>query len=380
MLTISRANSIHFVKTDGLLPNAENTLSFNERYGSFGIQTYCQKWDNADVVTVQCVSDDDTLPTVEVFTPALSATITPTLIATYAATSVLAERNYFEFDVDFSSYTGKRIRIRVTQGTDVWESEYQEPVDIMEEINAGDMVCIQYTNKDNESKLPNVQIDYTTGIEFFMYVEAVLKDIGFSGEDEVFTNISSKVLIESSLFKTRKLATAALPEYMTDKIAIAGKCYTFLVNELSYTTDGLPEVSATGLNLRSLTWTLQHSEILGFTTDDKSIQLPTMDGIITRNNNAIVSTWTFIAPAGYMIHTVVAGHGVGSAGEYTVDMGYTLHGTDILDAMTVPLSAVNTTAGIHDQAAFETDTTVYVEIAGTGAVGKIYVQLLRNSA
>lgn len=380
MLVISRANSIHFVKVDGLLPNVENTLSFDERYAGHLIRGYCQKWDITDVVTVQCVSDSDTLPTVNVYTPAAGTTITPSLVASYAATSVLPARYYFEFEVDFSGYVGKKIQIKVTQGTDVWMSEKQWCYALTDDLADGNLVLIQYTNKDNESKLPNVQIDYTTGIEFFFYVEAVLKDVVYQGEDQVFTNIGGKVLIESQLFKARRLATKILPEFMTDKIAIAGKCFTFLVNDLTYTTDGLPEISSPGGNLRALTWTLVHSDILGFTTDDKSIELPTMDGIITRNTTSIVDTWTFVAPAGYLIHTVVAGHGVGSVADYALTMGYSLHAAEILDAMDVPLSATNTTAGIHDQPAFETDTTVYVEIAGAGAIGKIYVQLLRNSA
>lgn len=371
---------MHFVKVDGLLPNAENRLSFDERYAGHLIRGYCQKWDTTDVVTVQCVSESDTVPTVQVYSQSLSATITPVLINSYAATTSLPARYYFEFEVDFSGYVNKKIQLKVTQGTDVWMSEKQWCYALTDDIASGDLVLIQYTNKDNESKLPNVQIDYTTGIEFFLYVEAVLKDVVYQGEDQMFTNIGGRVLVESQLFKARRLATALLPEFMTDKIAIAGKCFTFLVNDLAFTTEGLPEISSPGGNLRALTWTLTHSDILGFTTDDKSLELPTVDGIITRITNAIVDTWTFIAPAGYLIHTVVAGHGVGSAADYALTMGYSLHAAEILDAMDVPLAGSNTTAGVHDQAAFETDTTVYVEIAGAGAIGKIYVQLLRNSA
>lgn len=381
-MTISRANSIHFVKIDGLALNTENTLSFNEKYGSFSIRPYCQKWDHAAVVTVQVVSDTDTLPTVNVnpLSGSACADITPTLMAPgYPATPILAARYYFEFEVDFADYVNRIIQIKVTQGTDIWISEYQLSSDLAEDLADGDMILIQYTNKDNVSAVPNTQIDYTTGIEFFLYVEAVLKDISYLVEDEVFTNIGEKVLIESQTFKARKLATISLPEFMTDKIAIAGKCFTFLVNDLKYTTDGVPEIASPASNLRQLSWTLVHTDILGFSSDDKSINLPTVDGILLRYNAAIVYTWSFIAPIGYMIHTVIAGHGVGSAGDYDLTMGFTLHGTDIMEAVTIPLAASNVGMGIHAQPVFAVATTVYVEISGAGAVGNLMVQLLRNT-
>ena len=382
MMTISRANSMHFVYVDGLLPNAENTLSFDEKYAGWSNRPYCQKWDDGAVVTVQVVSDSDTLPTVNVnpLSGAACADITPTLEASYPATATLAARYYFEFDVTMATYANRTIQIVVTQGTDVWKSEYQKSLDLASDLSDGDMVLIQYTNKDNPAALPNTQIDYTTGIEFFLYVEAVLKDISYQVEDNMFTNINSKVLIESQTFKTRKLATIPLPEFMTDKIAIAGKCFTFLVNDIEYTTDGVPEIGTPGANLRSLVWTLVHTDILGFTSDDKSIILPTVDGLLTRSGDAIVSTWTFVVPAGYLMLAVVAGHDTGSAGDYTLNCGSTLHGVDYIDTGSVPLAATNTTFNLTTQPYFATAATVYIEISGAGAIGKMYVLLLRNTA
>lgn len=379
MLTISRANSIHFVKVDGLLPNAENTLSGSERFGSFMIRPYCQQWDKTDTVTVQLVSDSDTVPTIEVFIPAPSTAITATLVASYPATSVMDARYYFEFDLVCSGYDAKTIQLRATQGTDVWLSEYQSISDLTADLADGSMIKIEYSNVGGVSVLPATQIDYTTGIEFHLYVEAVLKDIGYTGEDKIFTNIGRKELIEAQVFKTRKLSTIPLPEFMTDKITIAGKCFNFVVNDLVYTTDGVPDIRESGSNLRSLSWTLTNSEILGFTTDDKTIEITDMDGIITRYIDALVDTWTFIAPAGYLIHTVVAGHGIGSAGDYALTMGYSLHDDTIMNAVDVPLAATNSTMAVHDQPAFEADTTVYVEISGAGAIAKLYIQLLRNT-
>ncbi|MFA5727434.1 MAG: hypothetical protein WC886_07335 [Saccharofermentanaceae bacterium] len=381
MMTISRANSIHFIKKDGLLNNAENTLSGSEKYAGNTIFSYCQKWNSADVVTVQVVSDSDTVPTVNVNprSGAALADITATLKKPYPATATLAARYYFEFDVDFANYAARIIQIKVTQGTDIWESEYQTCYDLTDDLADGELVKIEYTNKDAISVLPNVQIDYTTGIEFFFYVEAVLKDITYQGEDEEFTNINEKVLIESQLFKARKLATIPLPEFMTDKIAIAGKSFLFVVNDLQFTTDGMPEVSAPAANMRTLTWSLIHTDILGFTNDDKSIILPSVDGMLTRNGEGIVSSWTFMVTAGYLMLAVVAGDDTGSAGDYTVNVGSTLHGVDYVDTGSVPLSGINTTFNLTTQPYFATAATVYVEITGSGAIGKMYVLLLRNT-
>lgn len=381
MMTISRANSIHFIKVDGNLPNIENTLSFDERYGGWKMNAYCQKWDDGAVVTVQVVSDSDVVPTVNVnpTSGAALADITATLKKSYPATGSLASRYYFEFDVSMADYATRTIQITVTQGTDVWKSEYQKSLDLAGDLATGEILLLQYTNKDNPAALPNTQIDYTTGIEFFLYVEAVLKDITYQVEDKMFTNISEKILIESQTFKARKLATVPLPEFMTDKIAIAGKCFTFVVNDIQYTTDGVPDIGTPGNNLRNLSWTLVHTDILGFTSDDKSIILPTVDGMLTRSGEAIVSTWTFIVPAGYLMLAVVAGHDTGSAGEYTLNVGSTLHGVDYIDTGSVPLSGINTTFNLTTQPYFATAATVYVEITGAGAIGKMYVLLLRNT-
>ena len=375
-LVISRANSIHFVEVNTDLPNIENTLSFDERYAAFTTKDYCQKWQHDDVVTVQITSDVATSPLVEVLAPELLGTRPVTLKTSYT------DRYYFEFTIDFSSYTDKHIQIRVTQGAIVWLSEVQENSDLDSDLDLGYLLKCEYTNKDQPSAVDNVQIDYTTGIEFFLYFEAQSKDAGYSGEDEIFVNVSETKLIASQLFKTRQLKTDFLPEFMLDKITLAGKHFLFIINDLRYVANELPDLTQTGSNRAALEWTLTHNEILGLSTDDKGLNDTDMtDFIIIEKDDAITGSWSFTLLDGYVFHLAVCGHGAGSAAAYTIAIGTTVGG-DELWASGVTTVALGTIEEIvlHEQQAFQDggDQTIYITLTGGGAVGKIYCQLIKN--
>ena len=375
-LVISRANSMHFVKVNTDLPNIENTLSFNEQYAAFATREYCQKWKSDDVVTVQITSDVATSPSVQILAPYEHSTISPTLKSSYT------DRYFWEFDVDFADYSGLIIQIKVTQLTDVWLSEYQSNDDLTDDLEAGFLLKCEYTNKDQPSALPNYQVDFTTDIDFFFYVEAIIKEFAYSGEDEVYTNVDEKKLVSAQSFKTRMLKTSELPEFMCDKIELAGKHFVFLLNDLRYTAEGVPDVATSGDNLASLEWLLTHNEILGLSTNDKGIIVQDMDDLlIIRSSDAISGTWSFTLPDGYLLHVAACGHGSGSAASYTPKIGTTVGGDELWASgiTTVALGAIEEIS-LHEQQAFEggSDQTIYITLTGAGAVGKIYCQLSKN--
>jgi len=381
-MVISRANSIHFVRLDNNLSNVENTLSYAERYASFKIWGYYQRFDISLTQKVQIVSNSDVVPTIVVTAP--NADITPTPISAALVDNYEIDGDtyyYFEFDVVMSNYQlCNYIQIKVTQGNESWISEKIKVEDLSEDLDNGRMLKLKWTNYLNTSILDNVLINYTTGITFTMYVEAQIKDNEFQGEDEVFNNINEKKLINSQLYKVRSLKTDFVPEFVTDKIAIAGKCFSFYVNDLKFVTDGLPEITPTNSNLKSLEWTIIHSEVLGFSTDDKDIEDMSKEYILVRKNESLTGSWTFDIPAGYILHMIIAGHGAGSTADYTFKAGYTLGGSEILiDAVTnVPLGEGNVSFSIHQQEVFDTPKTVYIELTGSGAIGKIYANLIYN--
>lgn len=382
-MVISRANSIHFVKVDDNLKNIENTLSYNEKYGSYKTWSYCQRFDKTLIQKVQISSNSDIVPTIVVTAP--NADINPTPITAALVDSRVIDEDtyyYFEFDVVMSYYLlCNWIQIKAIQDDESWISEIIKVEDLTEDLENGRMLKLEYTNAGNTSILDNILINYTTGITFTLYVEAQVKDNDFQGEDEVFNNINEQTLINSQLFKARSFKTNPIPEFITDKIAIGGKCFNFYINDLKFVTDGLPELTHTSSNLKSLAWTIIHNEVTGFSTDNKDIDdMTQIEYIQVRKNEAITGSWTFDIPAGYILHMLIAGHGAGSTGDYTFKLGYTPGGSEILiDAVTeVPLAGDNVSFSIHQQKVFDTAKTVYLETTGAGAIGKIYANLIYN--
>lgn len=380
-LVISRANSIHFVKSDSENQNIENTLSYNEKYASFRIGTYCQKFDDGDTVTVQCVSDDITLPTVTVYAYGEIGTLTPTLKTSY----ISASRYYFEFEVDMSNYNSYQyIQIKVEQGSDTWWSERVQSKDLSEDLADGYILKLEYTNKDSPSSLPNIQIDYTTDIEFFLYVEAIVKDSKHDGEDEVFEDVDTKKLLESSLYKAREFKTSLIPEFMTDKVAIAGKHFVFLVNGLEYVVDGVPDTENKDSNLKELSMTIIHKSVLGFSTDDKGMEGDGVEWTKTKKDETVTSSWSFVVDAGYILHVIQAKHTNSSgATEAAIKAGYTPGGDDIIKEWIIYDGDYPVSYLLHEQIDFDNDKTVYIEILPTaGAAGAelhIQAQLIYNA-
>ena len=382
-LVISRANSMHFVKVDTNLPNIENTPSYSEYYASWKRREYCQKWQDDDVVTVQMVSDSAVVPTVEVI--GTLPTVTPTaatapLKTSYAATGDLDARYYFEMVVTFANYPGNIIQFRITQGAVVWISEMQYNGDLDDDLEDGYLLKIEYTNRNQPSALPNFQVDYTTDIYFFFYVEASVREAGVIGEDEYYVNVEDRELIEAQLFKQRLLKTLPIPEFMCDKITLAGKHYVFIVNDLRFTTEGMPSTPSGGSNLKVLEWSIVHGETLGLSTDDKGLKGALTDPVMSEVKKDITPgvPWVITVPAEYMIHQLFCGHGAGSAGDYTVKAGLTNGGTEFWPPVTtIPLAGTRTTPIIfHEHPVFETATDVYIETAGAGSIAYIIVHLV----
>ena len=380
-LVVSRANSIHFIKQSTDLPNIENTLCEDEKYGAWKRREYCQKWQHDDVVTVQCVRDSAVVPTIAVYDPGVSAVaVTASLASSYAATSDFTARYFFEFDINFASFANKVIQIKITQGSDVWLSEWQYNGDLDDDLDDGFLLKIEYTNRDQPSALPNFQIDYTTNIYYFFYVEAEVRQAGVIGEDTVYTNVDERTLVESQIFKTRNLKTHPLPEFMCDKITLAGKHFVFMVNDLRYTSDGMPELGVGGSNLKILDWTIVLGEGIGLSTDDKGLKT-TGDVVVSEIKKDVTegNEWIVTVPAGYLLHEILCGHGTGSAGDYTIKAGLSSGAEDlVVDGLnTIALAASRTTPIIlHEYPVFEADTLVYINVTGAGAIAYLIVHMI----
>jgi len=381
MLVFSEANSIRFYYVNGLLPSRVNTRSGDEKYGSITINEYCQRFDTTDTVKVQCVSDSATVPTITVITDTATYTITAALIKSYVTDPDSANwRYYFEFSVVYASYTG-RFQIQAVQGTDTWKSEYQIKDYMLLEVIDGESLLIQYTNKTHPSDFPNFQIDYTTNIEMFFYVEGLTRKPEPESQEDSYTNQSNKELIGFQYFDGSVLETGPIPKFMARKISIAAGHFLFVVNNVEYKAKESSVEEYGKTNHVILTMPIIEKSALALSSDDLGIIYEESLMMLTRKIDALTSTATFVVPAGYIIHEFVCGHALASLDDYTFKAGYTVGSEDLITPFVgeVPLLGGNIAIPTHVQKTFDTAHTIYVEmVTGTGAIGKIWVQLLYN--
>lgn len=381
MLFISVANGIRFAKVDSNLPNFENTLSPYEKFASVGLKKcYKQKWELDSVITVQAGSDSAVVPTIQVYQPELNTAspITASLISSYTTDANPANwRYYYEFLVDISDYPDKEIQIKVTQNTDVYLSEFQVGLDLDEDLANGNIMRFDNTNSAQVTDYVNYTVDYTTGVQFFYYAEAILMDYEPQVEDEVLDNIDSKILLESSIYRALLLKTDFLPRFMIEKFTVAGKHFYFLANGLQYITDGAPKVTPNG-SFGSIEWLLIQKDTTGFNTDNIG-----EDGTMTITVRNFTANTTVIIPAGYFIHVFSFNHESGSAGSYTVKAGYSLGADDLFSAfgnvIAAPTLTENHIAAVHKQKSFDTPTEIFITyVSGTGT-GKIGILISKIS-
>jgi len=382
MLFISIANGIRFAKVEaaGTPPNFENTLSGDEKFASRSVnKCYHQKWQHDSGVTVQVGSDSSVVPTISVYQPEINTAspITASLASSYTSDADPANhRYYFEFYVDFSDYTDKVIQIGVVQGAYTYLSEYQEGLDLDDDIANGSIQYIINTNSAQTTDYTNFQIDYETGISFFFYVEALFMNYEPQVEDEVIDNIDTKILLESSIFRGLTLQTAYLPRFMLEKIVVAAGHFYFLVSNLQQIASGGPKVEMVN-NWGTLEWLLIQKDTIGFNTDNIGD-----NKVMTLTIRDFTASTTVVVPAGYFIHFFACNHESGSAGGYVLKAGYSLGAEDIFsafgNAVAAPTLTENHMALVHKQKSFDTPTTIYVTyVSGTGT-GKIGIQISKN--
>lgn len=385
MLFISKANGMDFAKRDSNLPNRENTLSYEEKFASLTTEGYCQRWLNSNTVVVQLGSDTATVPTIEVFEPNPSTVeITASLISSYTDDPVEANwRYYFQLSVVFASFTDKRIQIKVTQGEFVYLSEYQKGDLEQSELDNGQYMRFDYGNSAQPSDHTNFMVDYTTGISFFFYVEAIMKNIDPQGEDEVFTSIDTKVLLEAIIFIGLVLQTGRIPRFLIWKLHLAGKHFYFLVNDLQQVSIGNPEVIVNRSNLFQTSWKLTQKDSEGVNTDNIGIESTTNEEIMTRKIEDLTDADSFVILAGYILHVIYVDTAAGSVpASFVMKAGYNVGGSDIIAEFigTITKTEPPKPFVLHEQKSFDVDVTVYLTmVSGVGAIGRVYANLIKNS-
>ncbi len=378
MLDISKANSIDFTRVNDNDPSPFNRPSYSERYAAFTNRGgYCQRFKTTDTLTVQLVSDTAGVPTVEVSD---NTTITPSLITSYTSASDPADyRYFFEFDVVIASYSG-RFNITVTKD-DVFLSEWIIGEDLDQDIEDGFIQKHFWSNEAAPVDYFNFGIDYSTGIEFWVYEDTVTREMDMSVDSTIHTNITRKTLLENSIYEVRILKTAAIPTFMIRKLTIAAGHFKYMVNGVRFTALDELDIEYAGSNFGVLTLPLTMSAITAFNTDNKDTG--DMEIIIPRQTENLTTTWTFVQTAGYILHVIcVDHHSTSAAATATFKVGYTDGGDDIIAAFITNIVKTEPARpfSLHEQKSFDVDTTIYVEVvSGAGAILRVHANLLLNT-
>ena len=175
MIASSILNSITFKNLSGSFPNMWNTLQADRRQGNSRTIAYLQKFQNDHVVYLQFESDIPDAITLKSYCgTALIESFTNAYATHYGSSD---NRYYTNFTITLgSSYYGKQVTFKATQGANTLVSEPIITLDLTSLIAMGVMKYIKYTNLNRiEADLDDRMIDWSalpsSGNFLDMYVE-----------------------------------------------------------------------------------------------------------------------------------------------------------------------------------------------------------------
>ncbi|MBT3206953.1 MAG: hypothetical protein HN347_01250 [Bacteroidetes bacterium] len=378
-MIISLINSLRFRKVDSNYTQIDNTLSYNLKLFNDSIFGYCQRFLTSDTVTIQVRSDSDTVPTITATKADNSTvTITATLVSSYDTDSDgTNDLFFFEFDVDMSVYTTESY-ITVSQGTDIYKSEqFKGDSELLTELQNNEAVKIEFFNNDNA-----FLIDYSkNSITGLFYLEGNIKDYDIDGEFSVYDNQDEKTILKSTALRVAKLSSLFIPIWIYELLSISSRLDNFTVNGVSYIAEDAPEkTNIENSNLYEATIMLTDKEYLGVNTDDTGFDLETIietgEGVRNLLEENVSGNVQFAIPAGWQVHTLTALLTAGTTA--TVKGGTTIGGDEIVYPFVITSTTQPTTVSTHFDKSMSTDSTLYVNVTGSGATANIYIMLLRN--
>jgi len=376
------ANCINFKRYQpGSLPNDENTLHENNNVPGKLTRDYLQPFDIDDTATLQFISDVITVPTMEIYNiGVLIETITGTLAATHGTTDI---RYTFNFDVDLPvAYVGKRIYIKVTQGTEILLSEPIKVYDMTADLFTNkSFKKIEYSNFDAyNSELSDKMIDWpalaTTDHLLFFYIPALNHELADTDESENLDESLNKTKISATNYFGCTLKTNPIPKYIVRLLKLVSNLDYFAANGIKYLKDGGIESEPFG-NTTSYQATIKltNSIATNINVDNLTFEAMTQpvysDGELFTDKTAAFSV---DIPAGYFLHLVMVKHSATSSGNTaTVTIGSTLNGSDFVEGSAGQIDETGQYFTFDNPSIV---SKVYIGIAGAAVKLDIYVNWL----
>ena len=360
---IGKANSIAFIRQDSNDANFDNTLFAERPFENHLLYRYTQKFINGDTVTIHIkTADGIAIPTVTAIKQDYTnINIVPTLEASYTDFKI------YTFEVDMSLY-GINFRVKVVAGGDTWMSE---PIEVISDIDY--FLRLEWFNFDNA-----FDCEYSTGLTHFVRIEGITKDYEPAGEMSLYDNQGELTKLKETVIRTLKLETGVIPDYLAEKIRVGMAHDKFFVNDVEFVTDSLPEIESLNFtNFKELSVVLTQRNVLGLNTHDigfdvDALAVSDLVKVLKKVNQS--GNIQFTIDADYMVHTVTVFHNVGT--DLLLTAGTTPSGNEVIYGIRPSSIDSNITVNIHQD--FQSISTLYMSITGTGADLDIYVQLIKN--
>jgi len=373
------ANCINFKRYQpGSLPNDENTLHENNNVPGKLTRDYLQPFDIDDTATLQFISDVITVPTMEIYNiGVLIETITGTLAATHGTTDI---RYTFNFDVDLPvAYVGKRIYIKVTQGTEILLSEPIKVYDMTADLYTNkSFKKIEYTNFDAyNSELSDKMIDWpalaTTDHLLFFYIPALNHELADTDESENLDESLNKTKISATNYFGCTLKTNPIPKYIVRLLKLVSNLDYFAANGIKYLKDGGVEEELFG-NTTSYQATIKLTDSIATNINVDNLTFEAMAIKVYVDGETFTgksSDFSVAIPDGYYVNVVFAEHDPYSSGNTaTVTIGSTLGGDDYLQGSAGQVDEVGKSFNFGIQA---NTSMLYIAISGAAISLTIFV-------
>jgi len=329
---ISKANSIRWAHRDDLMRSMDNQLSCEETWSNKPSIYFDQIFFLNDPVPIQVKAGltatvvltqyfDDGSTTIHTVD---DTTARPTVAAPGADTWII-----YDYLIIFSALGRSYFKLTTEEST--WQSEY---VNII--ASDTDYRLLQWTNLDEDTDPFEFDYNTTYALANVNYMRILIEDLEYQsvGETDVYDNQNEKSILKSNQFAQILFKSGLIPRQIAQVISIAMAHDSFLVNEVAYVVEKIPEISTAGA------WSIVSAPMvqnlnLGMNAHDLGFNCDTvaMSKVININKIAIAALDSALVNLGYSINQIIIELSTGTSG--TIKIGTTIGGDDILKTYTL---------------------------------------------
>lgn len=255
-IIISKANSIRFAHVNGLMKSFDNTLSSEEVWSDKPKASFEHIFFKDDVVLVQVKAGLTATVVLTKKDSTSSSVVSSSAITTYS------EFKIYEYVLTLSSL--ETFYLEAESEESLWRSE------CVEVINEDSIyVLLQWSNLDplNDS----FEFDYQTALAIanvnLMRIKGQLLNYKPAGQGNVYDNQNEKVKLKGILYRILTFQSEIVPRQIAEIIVIAMQHDLFLINQVGYISDELPEIEMFG-SMAQIEAELTLQDSLGLNTDD----------------------------------------------------------------------------------------------------------------